>query len=131
MNEEKSIRIDKFLWAVRVYKTRNIAAGECRRGRILVNNIQAKPSKQVFKGEVITVKKLPVIYTFRVLEPVEKRVSAKLAGNFIEDLTPPEEKQKKLIKARHIFIYREKGLGRPTKKDRRTIDRFNDENNHV
>ena len=88
MTDNKPVRIDKFLWSVRLYKTRSIASDECRKGRIIINNIQVKPSRIVLKDEIITVKKPPVIYTYRVIEPIENRVSAKLVDQFIEDLTP-------------------------------------------
>ena len=94
MTDNKPIRIDKFLWSVRIYKTRSIASDECRKGRIIINNIQVKPSRIVTKNEIITVKKPPVTYTYRVIEPIENRVSAKLVEKFIEDLTPEEEKAK-------------------------------------
>ena len=87
MAENKSIRIDKFLWSVRIYKTRSIASDACSKGKIIINNIQVKPSRIISKNEIIQVKKPPVIYTYRVVEPVENRISAKLAGEFIEDLT--------------------------------------------
>ena len=130
MADQKSIRIDKFLWSVRLFKTRSIAAEECRKGRILINNIQVKPSRIVLKDEVIVVKKPPVVYSFRVLEPIENRVSAKLVDSFIEDLTPEEEKEKLNIRLASGIVFRDKGSGRPTKKERRDIDRlktdFND-----
>ncbi|MFZ0282798.1 MAG: S4 domain-containing protein, partial [Bacteroidales bacterium] len=75
---DNPIRIDKFLWSVRIFKTRSIASEECRKGRIIINNVQVKPSRIVLGNEVIVVKKLPVIYTYRVIEPIENRVSAKL-----------------------------------------------------
>ena len=99
MTDNKNIRIDKFLWSVRIYKTRSIASDECRKGRIIINNIQVKPSRIVIKNEIITVKKPPVIYSYRVIEPIENRVSAKLVEQFIEDLTPEEEKVKLEISA--------------------------------
>jgi ribosome-associated heat shock protein Hsp15 len=126
MTENKTIRIDKFLWSVRLYKTRSIASEECRKGRILINNVQVKPSRVVLKNEIITVKKPPVIYTYRVIEPVENRVSAKLVGSLIEDLTTEEEKSKLDIRQAVGTIYRDKGTGRPTKKERRQIDRIKD-----
>ena len=79
MPDNKTIRIDKFLWSVRIYKTRSIASEECRKGRIIINDIQVKPSRTVIKNEIITVKKPPVIYSYRVIEPIENRVSAKLS----------------------------------------------------
>jgi ribosome-associated heat shock protein Hsp15 len=127
MPDNKTIRIDKFLWSVRIYKTRSIASDECRKGRIIINDIQVKPSRIVVKNEIITVKKPPVIYSYRVIEPIENRVSAKLVEQFIEDLTPEEEKTKLNIRQATGVIYRDKGTGRPTKKERRQIDRIKDD----
>jgi ribosome-associated heat shock protein Hsp15 len=124
MTDNKAIRIDKFLWAVRIFKTRSIASEECKKGRIIINDIQVKPSRIVARGEIIIVKKLPVIYTYRILDPIENRVSAKIAGNYIEDLTPEEEKAKLTLKQSGVIVQREKGSGRPTKKERRDLDRF-------
>ena len=126
MPEIKNIRIDKFLWSVRIYKTRSIASDECRKGRIIIGEVQVKPSRVVLANEIITVKKPPVVYSYRVIEPIENRVSAKLAANFIEDLTPDEEKAKLNIRDSIGIIYREKGTGRPTKKERRQIDSIRD-----
>ncbi len=125
MSDSKDIRIDKFLWSVRLYKTRSIASDECRKGRILINNIQVKPSRTVLKDETITVKKPPVNYTYRVIEPIENRVGAKLVSNFILDLTPDSEKAKLDIRDSIGIIHRDKGTGRPTKKERRQIDKIN------
>ena len=127
MADKKEIRIDKFLWSVRIYKTRSIASDECRKGRILINDIQVKPSRVVLKNEIITVKKPPVIYSYRVIEPIENRVSAKLVEHFIEDLTKEEEKAKLDIRQAVGIVYRDKGTGRPTKKERRLIDRIKDD----
>jgi ribosome-associated heat shock protein Hsp15 len=126
MAENKIIRIDKFLWSVRIFKTRSIASDECRKGRILINDVQVKPSRTVLKNEIITVKKPPVIYSYRVIEPIENRVSAKLVGQFIEDLTNEEEKSKLFMRQSTGIVYRDKGTGRPTKKERRQIDRIKD-----
>jgi ribosome-associated heat shock protein Hsp15 len=126
MSEKKEIRIDKFLWSVRIYKTRSIASDECRKGRIVINDIQVKPSRIILKNEIITVKKPPVNYSYRVIEPIENRVGAKLVAKFIEDLTPGEEKLKLELGQTGGMIYRDKGTGRPTKKERRQIDRIND-----
>jgi ribosome-associated heat shock protein Hsp15 len=126
MADNKTIRIDKFLWSVRIYKTRSIASGECRKGRIIINDIQVKPSRAVLKNEIITVKKPPVIYSYRVIEPIENRVSAKLVEQFIKDLTTDEEKAKLDIRQATGIVYRDKGTGRPTKKERRQIDRIKD-----
>ena len=126
MADNKTIRIDKFLWSVRIYKTRSIASDECRKGRIIINDIQVKPSRAVLKNEIITVKKPPVIYSYRVIEPIGNRVSAKLVEQFIKDLTTDEEKTKLNIRQATGIIYRDKGTGRPTKKERRQIDRIKD-----
>lgn len=129
MERQSEIRIDKFLWAVRIYKTRSIASDECRKGRILINNIQVKPSRTITKDEIIIVRKPPVNYTYRVIEPIENRVSAKLVSQFVEDITPEEEKLKLDYRNSGAVFFREKGTGRPTKKERRLIDRFQDESN--
>lgn len=129
MAENKSVRIDKFLWSVRVYKTRSIASDECRKGRISINNVQVKPSRVITKNEIITVKKPPVVFTYKVVEPIENRVGAKLVDQFVEDLTTEEEKAKLDIKQSIAVGYRDKGTGRPTKKERRLIDKLKDDFN--
>src|ERR1035437_731493 len=127
MADNKTIRIDKFLWSVRIYKTRSLASDECRKGRIIINEVQVKPSRTVLKNEIITVKKPPVIYSYRVIEPIGNRVSAKLVEQFIEDLTSEEEKTKLDVRQAGGVIYRNKGTGRPTKKERRLIDKIKDD----
>ncbi len=124
MTENKPIRIDKFLWAVRLFKTRSIASDECRKGRISINGIQIKPSRLVVADEVIQVKKPPVTYSYRIIEPIGNRVSAKIAGQFIEDLTPADEMAKSDIARSGVVVRRARGTGRPTKKERRIIDKF-------
>ena len=119
-----SARIDKWLYAVRIFKTRTLAADACRKGRVLVNGLQAKSSKEIKPGDNVTVRKLPVIYNYKVKGIIEKRISAKLVPDYLEDLTSPEELNKLNIKE-SFFIRREKGAGRPTKKDRREIDKLN------
>jgi len=123
------MRIDKFLWSVRIYKTRSIASDACRKGRIIINNIQVKPSRIILKHEIIIVKKPPVIFTYRVVGPVENRVSAKLVEQFVEDLTSEEEKAKMDIRQSVGIVYRDKGSGRPTKKERRVIDKIEEDFN--
>ena len=120
------IRIDKFLWAVRLYKTRSIASEACRSGKIIINNLQVKPSHIVRSNETITVKKLPIVYSYMVIVPTGKRVAAKAVDDFIMDLTPDEEKNKILQVKNSGFGYRPRGFGRPTKKERRTMDKFHD-----
>jgi ribosome-associated heat shock protein Hsp15 len=127
MSENKPVRIDKFLWSVRLYKTRSIASDECRKGRIIIDKVQAKPSRSVSKNEIIIVKKPPVNYTYRIIEPIDNRVSAKLVEQFIEDLTPPDEKAKLDVRQAAGMIFRDKGTGRPTKKERRLIDKLKDD----
>jgi ribosome-associated heat shock protein Hsp15 len=124
MVENKPVRIDKYLWAVRIYKTRSMASNECRKGRILVKDVPVKPSRTVSAGELILVRKPPVIHTFRVLETTENRVSAKIVSRFVEDLTSDAEKAKLDISHSGAKIYRERGTGRPTKKERRLIDKL-------
>ncbi len=124
MTENKPVRIDKFLWAVRLYKTRSIASDECRKGRVIIKDIQVKPSRLISCDEIIMVKKPPVTYSYRVLEPVEHRVAAKIAAQFIEDITPEEEKAKSEIIHSGGKVFRPRGTGRPTKKERRLMDKF-------
>jgi ribosome-associated heat shock protein Hsp15 len=127
MSDNKPVRIDKFLWSVRIFKTRSIASDECRKGRIIINNVQVKPSRIVTENEIVSVKKPPVIFTYRIIEPIENRVSAKLVEKFVEDLTSTEEKAKLDVKQSSALGYRDKGTGRPTKKERRLIDRIRDD----
>jgi len=127
MPNNKTIRIDKFLWAVRLYKTRSIASDECRKGRIIIKEVPVKPSRLISTDEIILIKKPPVSYTFRIIEPIENRVSAKIAGQYIEDLTPESEKAKLEISHSGGKVYRQRGTGRPTKKERRLIDKFQKE----
>jgi ribosome-associated heat shock protein Hsp15 len=124
MSEKKMIRVDKFLWAVRVYKTRSIATDECKKGRVTIRDAQVKPSRIISAEEIIKVRKPPVIYVFRVIEPIENRVSAKLVSQYLEDLTPEEERAKLDISHPGRIFNRLKGTGRPTKKERRMIDRL-------
>jgi ribosome-associated heat shock protein Hsp15 len=124
MPDNKTIRIDKFLWAVRLFKTRSIASDECRKGRIIIKEVPVKPSRLISADEKIVIKKPPVSYTFRVIEPIENRVSAKIAGQYIEDLTPESEKAKLDISHSGGKVHRQRGTGRPTKKERRLIDKY-------
>lgn len=125
-HKNDTVRIDKFLWAVRIFKTRSLASDACRMGRIMVNNVAVKPSRNIEAGEVLSVKKPPVVYTFLVRKTGENRVGAKLVGDYIEDITSSEEKKKLELNSLGNSFFRKKGTGRPTKKDRRIIDRFQD-----
>jgi ribosome-associated heat shock protein Hsp15 len=129
MTDDKQIRIDKFLWAVRIYKTRSIAADECRKGRVIINNIPVKPSRTVEQDEIMIVRKPPVHYKYKIINVIENRIGAKLVSQFIDDITPEEEKLKLSLNLQSGTFYRDKGAGRPTKKERRVIDRFKNETN--
>jgi len=117
----KSVRIDKYLWAVRLYKTRTLATEACKKGRVSMDDMPAKPSRTVAAGDVIEVKKMPVIYSYRVKDPIEKRVGAKIVDQYVENITSQEELQK-LDMQDDFFIKRDRGKGRPTKKERRLLD---------
>jgi ribosome-associated heat shock protein Hsp15 len=118
-------RIDKWLWAVRIYKTRAQATEACRKGRILVNGMEAKPSKEIKSGETVTVRKPPVVYCFAVKSLTNSRLPAKLVPSFLEDHTSKEELEKLKVKD-SFFFERGRGTGRPTKKERRQIDKLKD-----
>lgn len=118
-------RIDKWLWAARIYKTRTLAADACKNGRITINGAQAKASRTVKAGDEVGVRKSPVTYTFRVLQTIEKRVGAKVLPEVLENITPPEQYEVLEMSRISGFVDRAKGTGRPTKKDRRALDDFN------
>ena len=120
----EEVRIDKWLWATRIFKTRTIAVEACKKGRIMIQNVNVKPSRMIKVGEVIQVRKPPVIYSFKVLALTDKRMGAKLVPEFMENVTPPE--QYEILELQKIggFVDRAKGTGRPTKKDRRDLDDF-------
>lgn len=117
-------RIDKWLWAARIFKTRTIAAAACKKGQVSMKGAQLKPARTIRVGDVIDVRKPPVTYSFKVLQTIEKRVGAKLLPEIFENVTSPE--QFELLEMAKIsgFIGRAKGTGRPTKKDRRSLDTF-------
>jgi len=124
MSRTDDTRIDKFLWSVRIYKTRSQAADACKNSRILIDNIAAKPSRTISEGLIITVKKMPVTYTYKIIAIPPSRLGAKLVPEYIEDLTPEEETQKLDYRADYNTGHRKRGAGRPTKRERRDIDRF-------
>lgn len=123
MNEA---RIDKWLWAARIFKTRSIAADACKNGRVTLNGVNLKPSRTIKEGDVVSVKKSPITYSFKVLKTIEQRVGAKLLPEIYENVTDP--KQYELLQMSRIsgFIDRAHGTGRPTKKERRALDAFVD-----
>lgn len=120
------VRLDKWLWAVRVFKTRSDAADACRTNRVLVNDAYAKPSREVKVGDVISVKKMPVVYQYRVVELVSSRQPAKNVPMYAADITPQSELDKLNVPRETIFIVRDRGTGRPTKKERRELDSLMD-----
>ena len=121
------IRLDKYLWAVRIFKTRSDAADAIRNNRVLVNNAYAKPSREVKEGDIISVKKQPVVYQYKVLDLVSSRQGAKNVPQYCLDITPDEERAKLQVPRETIFVFRERGTGRPTKKERREIDALMEE----
>ncbi len=120
----ESARIDKWLWAVRIFKTRSVAADAIKNSRVTIGNNNVKPSHVIKVGDIINVKKPPVTYSFKVLACIEQRVGAKLIPQVYENVTDP--KQYELLEMSRIsgFVDRARGTGRPTKKDRRAIDAF-------
>ncbi len=117
-------RIDKWLWAVRIFKTRTIAAEACKKGRILMNGVAVKPSRTVKEGDVVQVRKSPVLYSFRVLQPIEKRVGAKLVPTAMQNVTTPDQLELLEMTRLNGFVDRMRGTGRPTKKERRELEQF-------
>ncbi|NDW09394.1 RNA-binding S4 domain-containing protein [Dysgonomonas sp. 520] len=124
---QSEVRIDKWLWAVRLFKTRSIAIEACKKGRILVGGNTIKPSKMIKIGDVIGIKKPPITYSFKVLNLTEKRMGAKLVPEFLEDVTPVSEMEILEMQKLTGFVDRARGTGRPTKKDRRDLDEFTTE----
>lgn len=122
--ESASARLDKWLWAARIFKTRSIAAAACKKGQVSMGGTPLKPSRMVKVGDVLDVRKPPVTYSFRILQAIEHRVGAKLIPNILVDITAPE--QMELLEMNRIsgFVGRARGTGRPTKKERRALDNF-------
>lgn len=120
-------RIDKWLWAMRVFKTRTIATDACKKGRVMMSGVAVKPSRAIKVGDVIDVKKPPITYTFRVKALAPNRLGAKLVPDYLENITGPE--QYELLEMTRIsgFVDRRKGLGRPTKRDSREMARFRED----
>ena len=120
------IRLDKYLWAVRIFKTRSDAADAIRQNRVLVNDSYAKPSREVKVGDMISVRRERVHYSYKVLDLVSSRQPAKNVPMYCLNCTPQEELDKLNVPHETIFVFRERGMGRPTKKDRRNIDALMD-----
>ena len=121
---QESARIDKWLWAARIFKTRSLAADACKNSRVTIGGQTVKPSHTVKVGEVVSVKKPPITYSFKILKAIEQRVGAKLLPEIYENVTDP--KQYELLEMSRIsgFVDRARGTGRPTKKERRALDAF-------
>lgn len=121
-----SVRIDKWLWSVRIFKTRSMAAEACKKNRVHIDNTPVKPSRDVKEGDIITVVRPPVNYQFIVKGIISKRVSAKLAVDYVDNITPEDELMK--LKVNPIYFEnRDRGTGRPTKRDRRDIERLKED----
>ncbi|MBO5664156.1 MAG: RNA-binding S4 domain-containing protein [Bacteroidales bacterium] len=120
------VRIDKWLWAVRLYKTRSIAAEACKKGHVSMNGVNLKPARTIKVGDVVQVRKSPITLSLKVLQAIENRVSAKLVPEMLQDVTPPEQYELLEMSKMSGFVDRAKGTGRPTKKERRSLDSFFD-----
>jgi len=120
----ENVRVDNWLWAVRLFKTRSQSTEACKKGHVSIGQLPIKPSRIIHPGEILRVRKAPIVRSFKVLALVEKRMSAKLTVDFVEDVTPTEELELLEMQKNMKWTTRERGTGRPTKKDRREIDDF-------
>lgn len=117
-------RVDKFIWAVRLFKTRSLASNQCKTNKILVNGEAVKPSRSVKIGEIVSVKKHGAVFSYKVLDILEKRVGAKLVADYIVDVTSAEELEKYKLFMAAQQSYRNNGMGKPTTKERRHLEKF-------
>lgn len=124
---EDRVRIDKWLWAVRIFKTRSLAAEECGKGHVTIGDVHVKASRELKGGEVVKVRIAPIERHYLVKKLTDKRMSAQLAVDFVEDVTPPETLALLNAVKAYGFEYRDRGTGRPTKRDRRMIDKLKSE----
>lgn len=124
---KSEVRIDKWLWAVRLFKTRSIAIEACKKGRITIKGITIKPSRMIKVGDIIEVRRAPITYSFEVLNLTENRMGAKLVPEFMKDVTPPSQLEILELSKMSGFVDRARGTGRPTKKDRRDMEQFTDD----
>jgi ribosome-associated heat shock protein Hsp15 len=120
----EGVRIDKWLFAVRLFKTRSIAAEECKKGKVIINGINVKPSREIKEGETIQLKRPPIVRSYKVIALTENRLSAKLVPEFMVETTPASELEILEVQKNMSFFNRERGTGRPTKKERRDLDDF-------
>ncbi len=118
------IRVDKYLWAMRIYKTRSIATDACKCGRIKMNGVEVKPSRAFHVGDIFTVRKGPITYTYRILQLASNRLGAKMVPEYLQDITPREQLELLELARYAAQSGRDQGTGRPTKKDRRDIEQF-------
>ena len=120
----EEVRIDKWLWAVRIFKSRTLAVEACKKNRVMIDNISVKASRSIKVGDIIQVKKPPVVFSFKVLKLAEKRMGAKLVPEFMENVTSPDQYEILELNKLSGFVDRQRGAGRPTKKDRRDMENF-------
>ena len=118
------VRIDKWMWATRIFKTRTIAADACKKNRVMIGGVNMKPSRMVKVGDIIQVRKPPITCSFEVLALTDRRMGAKLVPNYLKNVTTPDQYEILEINKISGFVNRAKGLGRPTKKDRRELEQF-------
>lgn len=120
----EEVRVDKWLWAVRIFKSRTIAVDTCKKNRVMIDNISVKASRTLKVGDVVQVKKPPVVFSFKVLKLADKRMGAKLVPEFMENVTTPDQYEILELNKISGFVGRQRGAGRPTKKDRRDLESF-------
>jgi ribosome-associated heat shock protein Hsp15 len=121
---KEEVRIDKWLWAVRLFKTRNIAAEACKKGKVMILGNTVKASRNIKTGDIIQIKKSPIVYSFKVLAITENRMGAKLVPEFMENVTTPDQLEILEVSKFTSFGKRDRGTGRPTKKDRRDLEEY-------
>jgi ribosome-associated heat shock protein Hsp15 len=121
---KNEVRIDKWLWAVRIFKTRTLAAEACKKGKIMILGNTVKASRNIKIGDIIQIKRSPVVYSFKVLALSENRMGAKLVPEFMENVTPQEQLDILELSKFNAFGRRDRGTGRPTKKDRRDMEEY-------
>lgn len=126
MEDANAIRIDKYLWAVRLFKTRSIATEACKKGKVLMDGMPVKSSRMVKAGDIISIKEPPITKTYKVLDLSGKRMGAKLTPDYLKDITPDDELEILRLTKIANQLNRPRGMGRPTKKERRDIDQFFD-----
>ncbi len=124
---DNEARVDKWLWAARIFKTRTMAAAACKKGQVTMGGNPMKPSRSVKVGDIVDVRKPPVTYSFRILQAIEHRVGAKLIPEVLENVTRPEQYEILEMSKISGFVGRARGTGRPTKKERRALDEFRDD----